>query len=236
MSTIAANFSAALSALSNSTADTTVLAWNWNSIAGTNLAELWGGDGSGLAGTNQPVRLTLRDSDNDRTDDQAIATNVVFGYLQILDDDTVGPRMTNFLSAGEAGVGIATGFEPIDGWSLHADGNWTEAANDGTWISAGIEIAATAGRGSPGAHAIFNAVDDTLTCPPADQPGVVILWARLNAAGESKLLLEQWNGESWDTLGIRSRANDELRGILLDGRQHRRRRRAAPAPVRADHR
>jgi hypothetical protein len=198
------NFNAALSALSNSTADTTVLAWHWDSIAGTNLAELWGGDGYELSGTNQPVRLTLRDSDNDRAGDQSTATNVVFGNLQILDDDTIGPRMTNFTSAGEAGVLIATGFETLDGWSLHADGNWTEPANEGTWLATGIEIAATAGRGGSGAHAIFSAVGDTLTFPPTDQPGVVILWARLNSAGDSKLLLEEWNGESWDDLGVRS--------------------------------
>ena len=198
------NYAAALSAMSNSTADTTVLAWHWNSIAGADLAELWGGDGYGLAGTNQPVRLTLRDSDNDRTGDQSIATNVVFGYLQVLDDDVVGPRMTNFTSAGAADAGIATGFEPIDGWSLHADGYWTEAASDGTWISDGIEIAATAGRGSPGAHAVFSAVGDAMTFPPTDQPGWVILWARLNAPGDSKLMLEEWNGESWDARGVRS--------------------------------
>lgn len=198
------NFAAAWSTLSNSTADTTVLAWHWDSIAGTHLAELWGGDGYGLAGTNQPVRLTLRDSDNDRPDDQSSATNVVFGYLQILDDDVVGPRMTNFTSAGEADARIATGFEPIDGWSLHADGNWTESANEGTWISAGTEIAASAGRGSPGAHAVFSAVGDALTFPPTDQPGWVVLWARLNAPGDSKLLLEEWNGESWDARGVRS--------------------------------
>jgi uncharacterized repeat protein (TIGR01451 family) len=86
-----ANYSPARSAVANTTADTAVLAWNWDELTVDDMTELWGGDGSESVGATNPVRLTLWDNDNDRPNDQAVAANVVFGYLQLLDDDVVPP-------------------------------------------------------------------------------------------------------------------------------------------------
>ncbi|MBP7008791.1 MAG: hypothetical protein KBC66_03150 [Kiritimatiellae bacterium] len=198
------NYVAALSDVADTTADTTVLAWQWAAFDTNDLAELWGGDGSSEAGVTNPVRLTLWDNDSDRPNDQAVASNVVFGYLQVLDDDVVGPRMANFLSQGAPGVLIATGFEEQDGWTAQPAGAWTQVALDGTWLSDGAEVVTTAGPPNRCRDAALPEVDNTLQLPPVDRPGWLILWARLDGPGESQLALERWTGEEWESLGVRS--------------------------------
>ncbi|MBP7830352.1 MAG: autotransporter-associated beta strand repeat-containing protein [Kiritimatiellae bacterium] len=122
------NFDASRSDLADTTEDTTILSWHWNSLAFGDMTGLWGGDGSGTTGEQNPVMLTLRDTDTDRTNDASIASNVVFGYIQVTDDDAVDPvhseltidgvgatGSTNLLPGNIAIVGVnggpATGIE-----------------------------------------------------------------------------------------------------------------------------
>ena len=198
------NFSPALSHLAEATADTAVVAWQWAALSTGEVAELWGGEGTGVAGATNPVRLTLWDNDHDRPNDQAVASNVVFGYVQVLDDDMVGPRMKNFLTMGRPGALIATGFEDVDGWETHAAGAWSEEALDGVWQAAGAEIAVSPGPANERNSALLGVVDAALQLPPLDRPGWLILWARLRAPGESRFVLERWNGTAWDGLGQRT--------------------------------
>ncbi|HSA16857.1 MAG TPA: autotransporter-associated beta strand repeat-containing protein [Kiritimatiellia bacterium] len=100
-----ANYSASRSTVGDTTETNTVLAWHWDSLAFSDMTALWAGDGSGSAGETNPVMLTLRDTDHDRTDDASVASNVVFGYLQVTDDDSVAPSHTQFTIDGVGGYG-----------------------------------------------------------------------------------------------------------------------------------
>jgi uncharacterized repeat protein (TIGR01451 family) len=148
------------------------------------------------------AQFRAADFDADRADD-SLWTTQSFAMF-VVDDDTVGPRMTNFTSQGTTGALIATGFEAVDGWGLHDNGDWTEEANDGTWTATSVYIGTFYGRGEQGYYPGFNATNDALQLPAVDRPGWLILWARLSAAGESKMALEQWNGATWDSLGTNS--------------------------------
>jgi uncharacterized repeat protein (TIGR01451 family) len=153
------------------------------------------------------TRFYAADCDADRPND-ALATTQSFAMF-VIDDDVLGPRMTNFFSQGAPGSLIATSFEVIDGWVLHTEGDWTEEANDGTWTATSTYVNSLNGRGGRGYNAGFNAVDDALQLPPVDQPGWLILWAKLSAEGESRMVLERWNGATWDSLGERAITTEE---------------------------
>lgn len=144
------------------------------------------------------------DFDADRPDDALATTQAVAMY--VIDDDKLGPRMTNLAAQG-ASTPIASGFETIDGWaSTITEGNWTTNVNDGTWIGTGMYIQSLNGRGPEGTtagnNAGFNTVDDSLQLPAMDQPGWLVLWAKLSGAGESKMELQRKIGEdAWESLG-----------------------------------
>ena len=110
-----AHYSAARSAVADTTSTNTVLAWHFTSLTAGDLTALWGGDGSGGAGETNPVMLTLRDLDQDRADDQAVGSNVVFGYLQVLDDDITPPS-----APGDVTV-IPSGWTNVNSYTLFYD-------------------------------------------------------------------------------------------------------------------
>ncbi|HQQ04631.1 MAG TPA: choice-of-anchor D domain-containing protein [Kiritimatiellia bacterium] len=143
------------------------------------------------------------DFDLDRPGDVLSTTQSLVMY--VVDDDKLGPRMTNFLSMGSAGVLIASGFEVIDGWEAHSEGNWTEEAFDGTWTGSNMYVNTLNGRGPEGTTAGYNAgfndVNDSLQMPPVDGPGWVVLWAKLSAEGESKMMLEWLDDSTWTSAG-----------------------------------
>lgn len=148
-----------------------------------------------------------QDYDNDRPND-GLATNVSI-VMWVKDDDKTGPRMTNVTATGVANPAlIATGFEPMDGWKVNNNGNWTNVAYDGSWISTDAYTSTTDGRGPEGIdagyHAGFNAVNDSLQLPALNQPGWLTVWARLSAAGESKWVLERNDSGTWTSLGVQS--------------------------------
>lgn len=97
------HFDPARSAVADTTLDTSVLAWHWGALTTNDVTDLWGPDMYNAAGAVQPVRLTLWDRDSDRPNDQAVASNVVFGYLQVLDDDTEGPTAPSGVAVSPAG-------------------------------------------------------------------------------------------------------------------------------------
>jgi hypothetical protein len=146
------------------------------------------------------------DFDGDRPND---ATAITQNFpLVVIDDDKVGPRMANLQASGAAGVLIATGFETNEGWSARAGGNWTTAAADGAWISTGAYVISTDGRGSDVATVGYNVglsnVNVALQLPAVDRPGWLVVWAKLSAAGESKWVLERYDGGAWNSMGERS--------------------------------
>ena len=150
------------------------------------------------------------DADADRTGD-SLATNKALP-MWVIDDDKYGPRMTNVQSTGvAAGVLLATGFETIDGWPSGGidEGDWSEVANDGTWIGTDAYVNSFNGRGTDattlGYNAGFNEVNDVLRFPAVNQPGWVTVWARLSGTGETKWILESSpNGTTWTGLGEQS--------------------------------
>ena len=148
-----------------------------------------------------------QDYDNDRLGD-GLATNVSI-IMWVKDDDKTGPRMTNVTATGVAKVAlIATGFETNDGWKVNNNGNWTQTAFDGDWISTDAYTSTTDGRGPEGIdagyHGGFNAINDSLQLPALNQPGWLTVWARLSAAGESKWVLERNDSGTWTPLGEQS--------------------------------
>ncbi|NCC52490.1 MAG: choice-of-anchor D domain-containing protein, partial [Spartobacteria bacterium] len=87
-----ANYDAARSDVADTRSTNTILTWRWDSITYDDMSGLWGVGGPGDSGVTNPVMLTLWDIDRDRDNDQAVASNTVFGYLKIEDDDTGVPQ------------------------------------------------------------------------------------------------------------------------------------------------
>ena len=145
------------------------------------------------------------DFDNDRFDDGA-ETDVDV-TMQVIDDDSWGPRMTNVqCSGGIPATLIATGFEAQDGWMEQADSNWTNTASDGGWIGMGAQVNSLNGKGAEGFtagnNAELDAADDYLQLPPLNQPGWLTVWARNSETnGAAQWLLEWLDGETWSSLG-----------------------------------
>ncbi|HIE10382.1 MAG TPA: hypothetical protein EYP62_02085, partial [Kiritimatiellae bacterium] len=78
---------------SKSSADTrnvgSTSVWSFTSVSSNSIGAMYD------AGSNA-VRATVRDADFDRVDDQLSVTNMLFGYLQVIDDDTNTPELTGF--------------------------------------------------------------------------------------------------------------------------------------------
>ncbi len=143
------------------------------------------------------------DYDDDRPND-ALSTTQAF-QMFVIDDDKLGPRMTNVQSTGSAQALIATGFESVDGWSGHDGTNWTHDAYDGTWTSTSAYVLSLNARGTDqtdtGFKAGFNAVNDALQLPSVDRPGWLTVWARNSgSSGTAVWVLEEYSG-SWNTIG-----------------------------------
>lgn len=165
-------------------------------------------NGSGRAVGVWTCTFYAVDFDDDRPND-ALATNVDITML-VVDDDKVGPRMTNVQASGVTSAAlIATGFETLDGWSWHGGTNWTHVACDGMWTSVSTLVQTSAGRGPEGTAAgygmVFDAADDSLQLPPVARPGWLTVWACNNGTnGAAEWVLERLVDGNWTSLGTRS--------------------------------
>ena len=148
------------------------------------------------------------DFDNDRPGDAT--TNIQSFAMYVVDDDVLGPRMTNLSTMGAAATPILTSFETNDGWTIHSSaGDFTQAAYDGTWVGSNMIIQTFNPRGSVGYNASFSANQADGSCalalPAVDRPGSLILWAKLSGTpGTSTLAVERLVGGAWTSVGEQS--------------------------------
>jgi autotransporter-associated beta strand protein len=100
----ASEWSASLSsALTTNTASTSV--WSFAASAFTYgvVSALWGGDGTDSQGQDLSVLVTAPDADDDRAADVLTSTNVLLGYIRVVDDDDQVPFATNTAYGGVSG-------------------------------------------------------------------------------------------------------------------------------------
>ncbi|MFH0878658.1 MAG: hypothetical protein V2A34_02995, partial [Lentisphaerota bacterium] len=81
--------------------------WSFINVPSTIIQSLMDG---GLTNT---VQITLRDYDHDRVDDQLSSSNILAGYLRVIDDDTNMPDLASFQVNGSTALtdgDLAAGF------------------------------------------------------------------------------------------------------------------------------
>jgi autotransporter-associated beta strand protein len=102
-----ANYSAAMSDDADTTDPDTRLVWHWANITTQDVTALWGPDSlSGEMGVTNLIQLNLRDVDNDREGDQAVAL-ANFGRIRLVDDDS-DPPVIDPDSLQVTGTGLAS--------------------------------------------------------------------------------------------------------------------------------
>jgi hypothetical protein len=91
------------SALTTNTASTSV--WSFAASAFTYgvVSALWGGDGTDSQGQDLSVLVTAPDADDDRVNDMLTSTNLLLGYIRVVDDDDQVPYATNIAYGGVGG-------------------------------------------------------------------------------------------------------------------------------------
>lgn len=151
------------------------------------------------------ARLFAADFDVDRPGDYAGVTQAF--AVTVMDDDRVGPRMTNLQLAGQSAVLFATGFEDLDGWAAQSAATWTNLAAEGAWVSTGAYALAFNPRGDVGRHLGFNDAGDAVELPLFTNAGWIVAWARLSGNGTNTFALERFDGLAWTNAGTRSLTN-----------------------------
>jgi hypothetical protein len=123
------------------------------------------------------ARLYAADFDVDRPGDYAGVTQAF--AVTVMDDDRIGPRMTNLQISGASAVIFATGFEDLDGWATQSAATWTNLSLEGAWVSTGAYALAFNPRGDVGRHLGFNDAGDAVELPPFTNAGWIVAWTRL---------------------------------------------------------
>ena len=148
------------------------------------------------------MRVTAADADADRTGD---SDSTFTDYLMFVeDDDNRGPALSNLLVNGLSAVVLSTGFETYEGWSTQSGSDWTQTVDGVDYVSVDGFVVSLGGRGGAGNYYGMNDVGDILQFPAVDEPGVFTFFARLSspaATTGSTMVVEQFNGTTWDSLG-----------------------------------
>ncbi|HMP72172.1 MAG TPA: fibronectin type III domain-containing protein [Kiritimatiellia bacterium] len=167
-----------------------------------------------VAAGQQPVLVTIPDTDNDRPNDQATLFSHQVGFLQVIDDDIRGPIISSISVEGAFGpdAGFLETFEPATGWtnSLSFSGAWTWEASNGTYTAGGNVLWGSLDPKVSGTRRIGLLTNVAVTTswlelPPVENPGNVTLFAgRFGAEGAANdvtLRMERRDGASWVNLG-----------------------------------
>jgi hypothetical protein len=151
------------------------------------------------------ARLYAADFDVDRPGDYAGVTQAF--AVTVMDDDRIGPRMTNLQISGASAVIFATGFEDLDGWATQSAATWTNLSLEGAWVSTGAYALAFNPRGDVGRHLGFNDAGDAVELPPFTNAGWIVAWTRLSGSGTNTFALERFDGLTWTSVGTRTLTN-----------------------------
>ncbi|MGB1307302.1 MAG: choice-of-anchor D domain-containing protein [Oceanihabitans sp.] len=87
---------------------------------------------------------------------------------------------------------LSENFQDSNGWSDHSYGNWTQIANNGTWIANGIYAGA-------GRRIQMNDVGDWLEFPMVDNPVSLNYDYALSSSqtGTNQMQVQYWDGSTW---------------------------------------
>lgn len=97
------NFTVGMSmADTTNTASTSTWIFASSTFTFNRVSAMWGGDGSSAQGLDRAIQATIPDSDADRPHDDATASNALFGYVRVIDDDTLAPHTNNIASPDNA--------------------------------------------------------------------------------------------------------------------------------------
>ncbi len=93
---------------------------------------------------------------------------------------------------------LEDGFDTIDGWTTHAEGNWTQVTPNGTFTGNGIYV--NANDAIAGYKLGFNDNDDWVELPPVDNPLLFTYRGRLSSApsGTNSMKVQVFNGGVWN--------------------------------------
>ena len=169
----------------------------------TQLMAITGPSGSGAA----RVTVSIPDADNDRQNDRSVAYSEQVGFVQVFDDDVVGPTMS-FVDVGESTGGdsiLATSFETSQGWPVSAVGSgitWTNVDSFGTWIMEGIAHTSLDPKNSGTRRLGFltnTFASPYIQLPPINNPGTLTIYGSRVSGGSGApgLVAERWDGAQW---------------------------------------
>ncbi|MCS6770545.1 MAG: choice-of-anchor D domain-containing protein [Kiritimatiellae bacterium] len=152
---------------------------SWSSAIGTNanatstwsfaaslftwqrVSDMWGGDGSGAQGQDLAVTVTMPDNDADRVNDQMIASNLLAGYIRLIDDDTDGPLMADIIYTGSVArpFFILTNLFPLGSGDTEIRGTYPRREGTSTNSTFAVTDEELALSGSKGLQFAFGAMD-----------------------------------------------------------------------------
>jgi autotransporter-associated beta strand protein len=167
-----------------------------------------------LMAANQPVWMTVPDTDNDRLNDRMTLYGQQVGYLRVADDDAKGPVISAVSVEGAAAANTYfESFEPATGWtnSLSFGGAWTFVSSQGTNVASGNVLWGSLDPKVTGTRRIglLTNVAQTITTlqlPPVANPGTLTAMAGRfgdeGAENDVQIQLDWLNGASWTGLGM----------------------------------